>query len=247
MGNLIRLDHYRASFFVRKPKALRRVSKPRRFSSSQNVKKWRGGMKPTDNQCETAGGLTPANLAAAEGPPTALTTEYALSSMEPAYSNDLNVSRAQNTLVDGLKDSKFHAAMAIDRDAVIRRLNLLPDVLGKNHTEIAELIGCSVSTWANWRSPTGTVSIQPEAAAELYRVFDISMDWVYAGEIGQIRNQTLRERIVMAEHKRNEELAEAAAKLNKGADKLERGAKKLDKAATKLDKAVSAKKKRSGL
>lgn len=156
-------------------------------------------------------------------------------------SQNLKLSRVPKRSMDISTNLKFHDDM-IDRDAIVRRLNLLPSVLGKRHGEIAELIGCTPGDWSNWRSPTGTVAIQAEAALELYRVFDISMDWVYGGELSQIRNQTLRERIVMAEHERTQKIAkEAAETLDKGAKALQKGAKKLDKAATKLDKAIPRK------
>lgn len=144
-------------------------------------------------------------------------------------SENLKVSRVQKKRMDASVNLKFHSQMALDRNAIIRRLNLLPSVLGKKNYEIADLIGCSPRDWANWRSSKGSVHIQDYAALELYRVFEISMDWIYGGDLTQIRNQGLRERIAMAEHEKSV----------KGAEKLQRGAKKLDRAATKLDKAAT--------
>lgn len=202
MGSVVvRLDHYRASFLKRKPKMPRRVSKPRRASSSVKVKKCLAGIDPDDFHIQTAEGLTPAKEAAAESPPTASTIDSTSLSMPPYTSTILNVSSVQESSMDESKESKFHGDMAIDRGDVIARLNLLPEVLGQSHKEIAELIGATPRDWSNWRNVDGPARIPADRAWELYRVFGLSMDWVYGGDLNQIRDQRLRQRIIEAERK----------------------------------------------
>lgn len=126
-----------------------------------------------------------------------------LSGRKHHMSKRLKASSGQKSRMDRSNCTKLNGEMEGQarrfREAVVERLNILSEVLCKDEGEIARAIGATPRDWSNWRKSGGKAKIPPARAWELCKVFSLSMDWIYGGDIGQIQQESLRARIVAAE------------------------------------------------
>lgn len=85
------------------------------------------------------------------------------------------------------------------RDEIIARLEELPDILGKKHTDIAEALGISASQWANYRSENASQNVIVwDVALELSVTFGIPMEWTYAGLLDRVTDAVMRAKLAGA-------------------------------------------------
>jgi len=60
------------------------------------------------------------------------------------------------------------------------RLKAARLALGLSQREIYEVIGVKAATWNHWES--GKRMPDPMAMAEFYRLYGVTMEWIYAGD-----------------------------------------------------------------
>lgn len=89
--------------------------------------------------------------------------------------------------------------MAQPREAIVSRLLILPDVVGKKTIkEMLELTSCSETRWQNYISPKQQHIIAWEIACELKVVYGITLDWIYCNDLVSLPME-LRTKVRLAE------------------------------------------------
>lgn len=203
-GEVIKF-HARASTTDLKPKTAGSASISRLASASESARKFSDGIVPRAFQLLTADGPTPVSVATAEVPPRALMTASAEQSIPQDNSRNMKLSTLHPTEMDFSRRVRPNWPMADSREKIMRRLRLLPEILGKNKTEIAQDIGINSSQWSNYISATASKNVIPwEVSTELKLCYRLTLDWIYCGDVASITDEALRIRIRRAERQLEE-------------------------------------------
>jgi hypothetical protein len=171
-----------------------------RFANSSSIKtNLSAGMNPRVRQLETAALVTLATAATAVLPPSAEMSSSTEPIMDGDYSQNVSVSSDHGVGLGLPADNAHDGAMPktkrkllVQRDGapgrpfaeIGARLLKTREALELDRKELCEIIDCSPTRWSQYE--TGVRCITIEIALRLADTYDISLDWVYRGKLGQL-------------------------------------------------------------
>jgi hypothetical protein len=158
----------------------------------ENTQKYPDGITPAAFQLLTAGGPTPNRLATAVVPPKASMIESTVFNIPQHSSDCLKMSRVQCGAVDFNENERINNEM--DSKAVIgERIDIWLEAVGKIAAEVCRDIDQDANAFSQWKN--GVHRLPLEVADEMCRLYKLTMDWIYRGDLASIANEDLRKKI----------------------------------------------------
>ena len=179
-ATILRFPRHRISVSALKPKTAASTRKRLPVAQPENTKKYSEGMTPAARQLLTAGGPTPSRLATAVVPPKASTMVSTDLSMPKDSSDSLNVSSVQIGGIDFSGIERINNEMDT-KEVVGERIDVWLEAANLKAAQVCrDLGGLSPSAFSQWRR--GVHLLPLDAADDLCRVYNLSLDWLYRGD-----------------------------------------------------------------
>lgn len=165
---------------VTKPKSAGSARIFRFPSSRSKTKNLAGGMRPRSRQFQTADMETPASLAVAAGPPTALMTDSTEVSMTPYSSRSVNVSIVHGAGMAFPRPPGNNLAMSPTAKTLGKRLRDTRVALGVKAADICRAIDIDPNRWSQYEN--GSRKLTMVVAIRLCETYGLTLDWLYRGD-----------------------------------------------------------------
>jgi len=157
-------------------------------------------MRLRNFQLDTAGSVTPANLAAAELPPIASITCSTELSMTGPYSHIVNMSTAHKKAIEPFLLIRNNAPVGT-RNEIAQRVIDTREALGLSPAQLCKIIECKPNRWSQYEAFDSKRSITLDIALRLKKEFAVTTDWIYAGDAAGL-SMELRLKIKAVQAKR---------------------------------------------
>jgi len=193
MGKLLHFPSpYGASTSSLKPNSDESTVSWRDSAHPENTRNHSDGMAPAARQLLTAGGPTPSCLATAFAPPNASMIESTVFNMTQYSSDCLNVSSVQGWDMDYGAIKRLNNEM--DTKAVIGdRISVWLEAVDKTAAELCRSLDLEPNAFSQWRN--GVHRLPLEVADDLCRIYRLTLDWIYRGDLASLPDEELRRKI----------------------------------------------------
>jgi len=189
---VVRFPHHRVSTASLKRNTDELIRSLRDDAQPENTRKYSAGITPLARQLLTAGGPTPSLRATSLVPPNASMMASTDLSM-PQYGSDcLNVSSVHCGAVDFNGYERINNEM--DSKAIIgERIDTWLEATDRTAAEVCRAIEIEPNAFSQWRN--GVHRLPLEVSDDLCRLFRLTLDWIYRGDLASLPDEELRKKI----------------------------------------------------